>query len=113
MATFMLAIMYDPTVEPDEGPSLQPEHAKLADELRRKNQYLGGGGLAPVDPRRRLLARGGAFLPSDGPFAETKEVLGGYFIVECEGSQAAMEIAARVPVNNRSWVEVRRMVLYP
>jgi hypothetical protein len=114
LAIYLLTIMYDPTIALDPNqPSRQPEHARLADELRARNKYLGGAGLAPVDPRRRLLVRGGSFLESDGPFAETKEVLGGYFIVDCDSSDEAAEIASRIPVNERSWVEVRRAMLYP
>jgi hypothetical protein len=45
----MLAIVYDPTLPSDGGPSRQPEHAALEQEMRAKGQYVSGGGLAPVE----------------------------------------------------------------
>jgi hypothetical protein len=48
----------------------------------------------------------------DGPFAETKEVLGGYYVVECKDAADAATQAARIPVDSRSWVEIRQLPLY-
>ena len=108
MATYMLAIVYDPSVPSDGSPSKQPEHAALEQEMRARGIYRSGGGLAPVEYFVKRVREGVA---SDGPFAETKEALGGYYAVECSEAEA-MEWAKRIPVDNRSWVEVRLLGVY-
>ena len=107
---YMLMINYDPSV-PFEGPILQAEHAKLEAELRDRGVFVSGAGLMPVEAGGSFRVRGGEALTTDGPFAETKEVLGGYYIVDC-GEGDAIEIAKRIPVEKRSWVEVRRIALF-
>ena len=107
---YMLMINYDPSV-PFEGPLLQPEHAKLEAELRDRGLFVSGVGLMPFEAAGSRRVRAGKVLNTDGPFAETKEVLGGYYIVDCS-EEAAMEIAARIPVENRSWVDMRQIALF-
>lgn len=112
MTTYMLLIEYDPTVPAGEGPSRQPEHARLAEAMRERGHYVSGAGLAPTSMYSRRVRRdGGNPVVLDGPFAETKEALGGYFVVECSEDEA-MDYAARIPVDERSWVEVRRVGIY-
>lgn len=105
---FMLAIMYDPAIPPDGIPSRQKLHAALADEMRAAGHSRGGGGLAPIESyRKRILIEDGEQVFSTGPFAETHEVLGGYFLVECSEAEA-MAWAKRIDVDSpRSWVEIR------
>ena len=64
----------------------------------------------PIAEGARVRAEGGAPIVSDGPFAETKEVIGGYFLVECESRDEAIEIAKRCPHARRGPVEVREVV---
>jgi hypothetical protein len=106
----MLMINYDPSL-PFEGPLLQPEHAKLEEELRERGLFVSGAGLMPVEAGGTFRVRGGQALKTDGPFTETKELLGGYYIVDCEEGEA-IEIAGRIPVEKRSWVDVRRIALF-
>jgi hypothetical protein len=106
----MLNIMYDPTLPP-EGPSRQPQHAAFEQELRRRGLYLGGGGLYPQRAAKRVRRREGRPLVSDGPFPETKEALGGFFVVQCE-LEEALELAAGIDVDPRSWVEVRQVGIW-
>lgn len=107
---YILMINYDPRI-PFEGPLLQPEHAKLEAELRERGLFVSGAGLMPVEAGGSRRVRDGKQLATDGPFAETKEVLGGYYIVDCTEDEA-MEIASRIPVESRSWVDVRRIALF-
>ena len=107
---YMLMINYDPSV-PFDGPVLQPEHAKLEAELRERCVFVSGAGLMPVEAGGSFRIRGRRALNTDGPFAETKEVLGGYYIVDCAETEA-VEIAMRIPVEKRSWVDVRRIALF-
>lgn len=107
---YMLMINYDPSI-PFEGRVLQPEHARLEAELRERGLFVSGAGLMPVEAGGSFRMRGGRTLATDGPFAETKEVAGGYYIVDCSEAEA-LEIAARIPVEKRSWVDVRRIALF-
>jgi hypothetical protein len=107
---YMLLISYDPSI-PFEGPILQPEHAKLEAELRERGVYVSGAGLMPVEAGGSFRVQGGKTLKTDGPFAESKELAGGYYIVDCSEDQA-IEIAARIPVEKRSWVDVQRIALF-
>ena len=48
----------------------------------------------------------------DGPYAETKEVVGGYYVIDCKGQDDAAAMAARIPVSSRSWIDVRPVALW-
>jgi hypothetical protein len=106
---YMLLISYDPS-QPFEGPVLQPEHAKLENELRELGLYVSGAGLLPAEAGS-IRVRGGQTLRIDGPFTESKEVAGGYYIVDCS-EEDAIAIAHRIPVEKRSWVDVRPIGLF-
>ena len=110
---YMLAIQYDPTIPHDGSPSRQKLHAALSEEMRTAGHFRGGGGLAPVENyRKRIVIEDGEQVFTDGPFAETKEVLGGYFLVECSEAEA-MAWAKRIELDNRSWVELRAAWIDP
>ena len=109
---YMLLICYDPTVPPVASEqNLQPKHAELEAELRTKGNFVSGAGLWPAEAGKRVVLRDGQRAVTDGPFAETKEALGGYFIVDCNEAEA-IETAGRIPVETRSWVEVRPIALF-
>lgn len=107
---YMLMINYDPA-QPFEGPILQPEHAKLEAELRERGVFVSGAGLMPIEASGWRRVANGKTLSTDGPFAESREVLGGYYIVDCD-EEEALKIAARIPVEKRSWVDVGRILLF-
>jgi hypothetical protein len=79
----------------------------LAQELRARGQYLGGFPLHPSSAATSVRVRDGKPLVTDGPFAETREQLGGYMLIDVEDLDAAIAIAARVPLARTSTVEVR------
>jgi hypothetical protein len=82
---YMLLICYDPTRPTDpERRNLQPEHAKLEAELRTEGTYVSGAGLWPAAQSKVVRRSEGKVIRTDGAFAETKEVVGGYFIVHCD-----------------------------
>jgi hypothetical protein len=112
---FMASIIYYPSQErrADDPEDLQPAHAALEHELRQAGQYVAGAGLYPAQYyARRLVKDGEAFRVTDGPFAEAKEAIGGFFMFECENLDAATDIARRIPVDSRSFVEVRRVGIW-
>ena len=80
---------------------------KLAQELTARGQYLGGLPLHPSPSATSVRVRDGKPLVTDGPFAETREQLGGYMLIDVEDLDQAIAIAARVPLARTSTVEVR------
>lgn len=91
----------------DERAQCMAESAQLCQELHAQGKYLGASPLHSVTSAASVRVRGGKRLVTDGPFAETYEQLGGYFIVDVESMEEATEIAARIPGAQRGTVEVR------
>ncbi len=86
------------------------ESTRLAHDLKAKGQYLATAPLRPTATATSVRVRNGKRLVTDGPFAETREQLGGYFLVEAPDLDAAIEIAARIPGGRIGTVEVRPVV---
>jgi hypothetical protein len=82
-------------------------YAALTEELAASGELIVSEALADPSLTRRVSVRDGQTLTSDGPFAETKELLGGFFLLEVESGERAVEIAARVPEAELGLVEVR------
>ena len=80
---------------------------EVAGELTAKGQYLGGNPLQPAETATSVRVRDGRRLLTDGPFAETREQLGGYMLIDVENLDEALAIAARGPVASVGTVEVR------
>ncbi len=83
------------------------ESTGLAHELRATGQYLAASPLEPVATATSLRVRGGKPLVTDGPFAEMREQLGGYFLVDAKDLDEAIGIAARIPAARKGTVEIR------
>src|SRR3954468_17986901 len=86
------------------------EAVGLTHELHAKRQYLMATPLQPGAMATSVRVRGGKRLITDGPFAETAEVLGGFYLIDVETEQQAVEIAARHPGARMGTVEVRAVV---
>ena len=82
-------------------------YAALADELAASGELIATEALADASSTRRVAVRDGQTLTSDGPFAEAKEQLAGFFLLDCQSAGRAVEIAARVPEAELGLVEVR------
>jgi hypothetical protein len=83
------------------------EYFALTEELRAAGAYVAGAPLQPTETASTIRLRDGAKLVTDGPFAETKEQLGGYFLVDVESEEEAREWAAEIPAARYGAVEVR------
>jgi hypothetical protein len=83
------------------------ESAQLAQELDSSGQYLAAGPLHPTSTATSVRVRDGKSLVTDGPFMETREQLGGYFLIDAKDLDEAIGIAARVPVARVGTVEIR------
>ena len=82
-------------------------YAALTEELAAAGELIVSEALADPSLTTRVTVRDGQTLTNDGPFAETKELLGGFFLLECESHERAVEVAARVPEAELGLVEVR------
>ena len=89
------------------------ESTKLTHELSAKGQYLGASPLHPVATATSVRIREGKRLVTDGPFAETNEQLGGFFMVEAKNLDEALGIAARIPGAKKGTIEVRPVLEIP
>jgi len=95
--------------EPDRSaePDAEEESFPWVDDLRARNAWLIGDQLAPPRRARSVRVRDGRTLVTDGPFAETKEAVGGFDVIECGSIEEAVEIAAAHPVARVGTIEVR------
>jgi hypothetical protein len=89
------------------------ESTQLTHELNSRRQYLAANPLQPVATATSVRVRDGKSLVTDGPFAETREQLGGYFLVEAKDLNEAIAIAARIPGARKGTVEVRPVMEIP
>jgi hypothetical protein len=83
------------------------ESVQLAHELHKSGEYLGAAPLLPTATATSVRVRDGKRLVTDGPFAETREQLGGFFLVDAADLDKAIEIAGRIPGARLGTVEVR------
>jgi len=90
-----------------ERQKIYADTVELSEELTSRGQYLGGFPLYPSSSATSVRVRDGKRLVTDGPFAETREQLGGYMIVDVKDLDEAIAIAARIPLARTSTVEVR------
>jgi hypothetical protein len=86
------------------------ESTALTHELHARGQYLGASPLQPVSTATSVRVRNGKRIVTDGPFAETREQLGGFFMVEAKDLNEAISIARRIPAARWGMVEVRQVM---
>ena len=93
--------------EPEPSEANEDEGFPWLDELRERNAWIIGDQLAPPRRARTVRRRGGRVTVTDGPFAETKEAIGGFDLIEADSFEEAVEIASRHPVAESGTIEVR------
>ena len=86
------------------------ESTQLAIDIAARGQYLGASPLRPTASATSVRVRDGKRMVTDGPFAETREQLGGYYLVDVENLDQAIDIAARIPGARDGTVEIRPVV---
>jgi hypothetical protein len=86
------------------------ESVHLTQDLSANGQYLAAAPLHPTSTATSVQVRGGKRLVTDGPFAETREQLGGYFLIDAGDLDEAIGIAARIPVARHGTIEIRPVV---
>jgi hypothetical protein len=111
---YMLLIYADEQAwsESDRQPCYE-ESTQLAHQLKSDGHYLAANPLQPTSMATSLRVRNGKALVTDGPFAETREQLGGYFLIEARDLDEAIGIAARIPGARMGTVEIRPVLEIP
>jgi hypothetical protein len=95
------------TLNQEDGEAMLAEYGVFAEEMAGRGVLAGGERLRPTADATTVKVRSGEVLLSDGPFAETKEQIGGYFLVDCADLDEAIEIAAKIPGARVGSIEVR------
>jgi hypothetical protein len=92
---------------PAEQQTVMDEYWAFTNEIHEKGLHVGGEALQPTSTATTVRVREGKIMTTDGPFAETKEQLGGYYLLNCENLDQAIEYAAKIPGARYGSIEVR------
>jgi hypothetical protein len=93
-----------------ERDEMMSSHMAFAREMRERGVMKGGDELHPASIATTIRVRDGETLTCDGPFVETKEQIGGYYILDCRDLDEAIECAAKIPTAARGAIEIRPIV---
>ena len=110
MKYMLLVYMHEQAMDDAERASCYAESAQLCRDLAASGQYLGASPLHPVATATSVRVRGGKRQVTDGPFAETREQLGGYYVIEAKDLDEAIGIAERIPPARKGTIEIRPMM---
>jgi hypothetical protein len=111
---YLLLIYQEPAateMSPVALEGMAASYGVFANWLRETGQYLGGEALYPVSAATTVSVRDGRRIVTDGPFAETKEHLGGYYLIAAADLDAAIAAAARIPGVHTGKVEIRPILV--
>jgi hypothetical protein len=93
-----------------EQEQLMSDYFAFTEDVRQKGHYVAGEALHPVNTATTVRVRNGSLLTTDGPFAETTEQLGGFYLVDARDLNEAIQIAAKIPSARFGSIEVRPVV---
>ena len=107
-----LCLIYDEekkweTMSKAEADAYMGEYFQFTNDIKASGQYLGGNALQPVHTATTIRSRNGKLSTTDGPFAETKEQLGGYYLIEARDLNDALQVAQKIPSVRTGSIEVR------
>ena len=110
-----LCLIYDAekqfeTMPKAELDALMKEYRAFSEDIQKSGHYIGGFQLQPTQAATTLRVRNGKLSATDGPFAETKEQLGGYYLIEAKDLNDAIQVASRIPSAKIGSIEVRPVV---
>jgi len=92
---------------------IMAEYRAFTQDIRRSGHHRAGDQLQPVELATTVRVRNGKAVTTDGPFAETREQLGGYYVIEAKNLDEAIALAARLPSARMGSIEVRPLVESP
>jgi hypothetical protein len=98
------------TLAKAEMEGLMGEYFAFTEDIRKKGQYVAGEALQDVETATTVRVRNGKMSTTDGPFAETKEQLGGFYLIEARDLNEAIQVASRIPSARMGSIEVRPVV---
>ena len=96
----------------DDRKKMTAEYGAFTQSIIQSGHFKAGDGLQPSTTATTVRVRDGKTLTTDGPFAETREQLGGYYLVEAKDLDTALAIAARIPGAKTGSIEVRPVMVY-
>jgi hypothetical protein len=99
-------------MEAAEGQKMMADYGAFTQSIVQSGHFKAGDGLQPTTTATTVRVRDGKVLTTDGPFAETREQLGGYYLIEAKDLDAAIGIAARIPGAKEGSIEVRPIMIY-
>jgi hypothetical protein len=107
-----LCLIYDEekkiaTMSKGEQDAFMGEYFAFTDDIKKSGHYIAGEALQPVGTATTVRMRSGKMSTTDGPFAETKEQLGGYYLINAKDLNDALQVASRIPSAKTGTVEVR------
>ena len=98
---------------PEEKGKIFGEYMQFSGDIKKSGHFKGGEPLQPVSTATTVRIREGKVLKTDGPFAETREQLGGFYLVEAKDLDEAVSLAARIPDVRNGSIEVRPVIMMP
>lgn len=113
MKYLLLIYMGEKAMDQAEREQCYGDSTQLCHDLVAKGQFLSANPLHPVAAATSVRVRDGKRLVTDGPFAETREQLGGYFLIDVKNLDEALAVAARIPGARKGTVEVRPVLEIP
>ncbi|HTS24628.1 MAG TPA: YciI family protein [Bryobacteraceae bacterium] len=113
MKYMLLIYLEENAMSQTEREHCYQESTQLAHDLKAKGQFLATSPLEPVSTATSVRVRDGKRLVTDGPFAETREQLGGFYLVEASNLDEAIHIAGRIPAARVGTVEIRPVIEIP
>jgi hypothetical protein len=96
----------------EQGDAMSGEYFAFTEDIRKSGHMLGGDALQPTATATTVRVRNGKVSTTDGPFAETKEQLGGFYLIEARDLNDAIQIASRIPGARTGSVEVRPIMVF-
>ena len=99
-------------MSPEEGAKYFGDYMEYSKSIRQSGHFVAGDALQPVATATTVRVRDGKTLTTDGPFAETREQLGGYYLVEAADLDEAIKLAARIPDSTMGSIEVRPIMVF-
>jgi hypothetical protein len=98
------------TLPPAESEAIMNEYFQFTDDIRKNGKYVAGEALQPTASATTVRVRNGKVSTTDGPFAETKEQLGGFYLIEATDLNDAMQVASRIPSARLGSIEIRPVI---
>jgi hypothetical protein len=112
-----LCLIYDEeakmaTMSESDANAFMGEYFAFTEGIKKSGHYVAGEALKPVNTATTVRMRNGKMSTTDGPFAETKEQMGGYYLIEARDLNDAMQVASRIPSARTGSIEVRPIEVF-